>query len=65
LLTLVDLIIILLTLPENSHIYASEYNQYLPDKTLLQSKLAECTRELEEIHCDTEHETQEWHYIRG
>ena len=45
-----------LTLPDNSNIYASEYSLYLPDKTLLQSKLAEWTREFEEIHGETEHE---------
>ena len=37
-----------LTLPENSNIYASEYSLYLPDKTLLQSKLAEWIEEYEE-----------------
>ena len=37
-----------LTLPENSNIYASEYSLYLPDKTLLQSKLAEWVAEFEE-----------------
>jgi hypothetical protein len=37
-----------LTLPENSNIYASEYSLYLPDKTLLQSKLAEWIEEFEE-----------------
>lgn len=30
-----------ITLPENSNIYASEYQLYLPDKTLLQKKLKE------------------------
>ena len=37
-----------LTLPENSNIYASEYSLYLPDKALLQQKLAEWTEEFEE-----------------
>ena len=33
--------LVTLTLPENSNIYAQEYKLYLPDKTLLQSKLKE------------------------
>ena len=37
-----------LTLPENSNIYASEYSLYLPDKELLQRKLAEWIAEFEE-----------------
>jgi predicted nuclease of restriction endonuclease-like (RecB) superfamily len=37
-----------LTLPENANIYASEYSLYLPDKTLLQTKLAEWVQEFEE-----------------
>jgi hypothetical protein len=36
-----------LTLPENANIYASEYNLYLPDKTLLQEKLQEWADEYE------------------
>lgn len=36
-----------LTLPENSNIYASEYSLYLPDKALLQRKLAEWVEEFE------------------
>jgi len=40
--------IVELTLPENSNIYASEYSLYLPDKTLLQSKLAQWIEEFEE-----------------
>jgi predicted nuclease of restriction endonuclease-like (RecB) superfamily len=40
--------IVELTLPEGENIYASEYSLYLPDKTLLQQKLAEWTREFEE-----------------
>ena len=36
-----------LTLPENSNIYASEYNLYLPDKALLQRKLTEWAEEFE------------------
>jgi predicted nuclease of restriction endonuclease-like (RecB) superfamily len=39
-----------LTLPENSNIYASEYSLYLPDKELLQNKLAEWIEEFEETH---------------
>jgi predicted nuclease of restriction endonuclease-like (RecB) superfamily len=42
--------IVELTLPEDSNIYASEYSLYLPDKTLLQQKLAEWTQEFEEAH---------------
>ncbi len=38
-----------LTLPKNSNIYASEYNLYLPDKQLLQMKLNEWIKEIEEI----------------
>ena len=40
--------IVELTLPENSNIYASQYSLYLPDKALLQRKLAEWAREFEE-----------------
>lgn len=40
--------IVELTLPEGENIYASEYNLYLPDKTLLQQKLNEWTQEFEE-----------------
>jgi hypothetical protein len=40
--------IVQLTLPENSNIYASEYSLYLPDKALLQCKLAEWIEEFEE-----------------
>ena len=43
-----------LTLPENSNIYASEYSLYLPDKSLLQRKLAEWIEEFEEIHGETD-----------
>ena len=39
-----------LTLPKDSNIYASEYSLYLPDKTLLQRKLAEWVEEFEETH---------------
>jgi len=42
--------IVELTLPENSNIYASEYNLYLPDKEVLQRKLEEWVEEFEEIH---------------
>lgn len=37
-----------LTLPEHSNIYASEYSLYLPDKTLLQSKLQQWIEEYDE-----------------
>jgi len=40
--------IVELTLPEDSNIYASEYSLYLPDKTILQQKLAEWIEEFEE-----------------
>jgi hypothetical protein len=40
--------IVKLTLPVDSNIYASEYSLYLPDKTLLQQKLAEWVEEFEE-----------------
>jgi len=40
--------IVELTLPENSNIYASEYSLYLPDKRLLQQKMAEWIEEFEE-----------------
>ena len=38
-----------LTLPEGENIYASEYSLYLPDKALLQRKLAEWIAEFEEV----------------
>jgi predicted nuclease of restriction endonuclease-like (RecB) superfamily len=41
--------IVEMTLPEGENIYASEYNLYLPDKTLLQQKLNEWTQEFEEV----------------
>ena len=37
-----------LTLPKDANIYASEYSLYLPDKDLLQRKLAEWAEEFEE-----------------
>jgi predicted nuclease of restriction endonuclease-like (RecB) superfamily len=36
-----------ITLPKNSHIYASEYKLHLPDKKLLQNKLKEWVKEFE------------------
>jgi predicted nuclease of restriction endonuclease-like (RecB) superfamily len=39
--------IVELTLPKNSNIYANEYSLYLPDKNLLQRKLAEWIAEFE------------------
>jgi len=43
-----DNMLVELTLPEGENIYASEYSLYLPDKSLLQSKLAEWIAEFEE-----------------
>ena len=40
--------IVELTLPKDSNIYASEYSLYLPDKALLQSKLAQWIEEFED-----------------
>ena len=37
-----------LTLPKNANIYATEYQLYLPDKQLLESKLKEWIDEYEE-----------------
>ena len=48
--------IVELTLPENSNIYASEYSLYLPDKEVLQRKLAEWVEEFEEIHGSRDYE---------
>jgi len=42
--------IVELTLPKDANIYASAYSLYLPDKTLLQSKLAEWIQEFEDEH---------------
>jgi hypothetical protein len=42
--------IVELTLPKDANIYASEYSLYLPDKALLQSKLAEWVEEFEDSH---------------
>jgi len=50
--------IVELTLPEDSNIYASEYSLYLPDKNLLQHKLAEWTAEFEEAHAGTPNDFQ-------
>jgi len=41
-----------MTLPEDANIYASEYSLYLPDKELLQSKLAEWIQEFEDAQED-------------
>lgn len=46
--------IVELTLPENSNIYASEYSLYLPDKKLLEQKLAEWTAEFEDRQTTTQ-----------
>ncbi|MCL2223107.1 MAG: PDDEXK nuclease domain-containing protein [Oscillospiraceae bacterium] len=40
--------IVELTLPQDANIYASEYSLYLPDKSLLQSKLAQWIKEFED-----------------
>lgn len=40
-----DQALVELTLPEDAHIYAAEYRLYLPDKKLLQTKLAEWLEE--------------------
>jgi len=42
--------IVELTLPTDSNIYASEYSLYLPDKALLQCKLAEWVEEFEGVY---------------
>ncbi len=41
-----------LTLPEDAHIYASEYTLYLPDKQLLQQKLTEWIIEFDDLKKD-------------
>lgn len=41
-----DEALVQLTLPEDAHIYAREYKLYLPDKKLLQQKLAEWLEEV-------------------
>ena len=41
--------IVELTLPEGENIYAAEYSLYLPDKNLLQIKLAQWIEEFEEV----------------
>lgn len=40
--------IVEMTLPKEANIYASEYSLYLPEKSLLQQKLQEWTREFED-----------------
>ncbi|MDR0751320.1 MAG: hypothetical protein LBF12_01840 [Christensenellaceae bacterium] len=45
-----------MTLPENANIYASEYSLYLPDKTILQSKLVEWMQEFEDENRDVDGE---------
>jgi len=47
--------IVEMTLPTDANIYASEYSLYLPDKALLQQKLAEWVKEFE----DAQEEKQE------
>jgi hypothetical protein len=46
-----------LTLPKDANIYAAEYSLYLPDKALLQRKLAEWVEEFEEINGEVDDET--------
>lgn len=46
-----------LTLPEDSKIYASKYQLYLPDKKLLQAKLTEWLEE-EDAFSDDEEEME-------
>ena len=43
-----------LTLPQNSHVYASAYQLYLPDKALLQAKVKEWIAEFEENNIEEE-----------
>ena len=52
-------LIVRLTLPENSNIYASEYSLYLPDKKMLQEKIAEWTDEFEAIQVAKDVENHE------
>jgi predicted nuclease of restriction endonuclease-like (RecB) superfamily len=42
--------IVQLTLPKDANIYAAEYSLYLPDKNLLEKKLAEWTAEFETVN---------------
>jgi predicted nuclease of restriction endonuclease-like (RecB) superfamily len=42
--------IVELTLPKDANIYAAQYNLYLPDKAVLQRKLAEWVKEFEDEH---------------
>jgi len=59
--------IVELTLPKDANIYASEYNLYLPEKTLLQSKLDEWAEEFLEkeahrqIRYEKEHANESIH----
>jgi predicted nuclease of restriction endonuclease-like (RecB) superfamily len=46
-----------LTLPKDANIYAAEYSLYLPDKALLQRKLAEWVEEFEEVNGEAADET--------
>jgi hypothetical protein len=40
--------IVELTLPKDANIYAAEYSLYLPDKSVLRTKLAEWTEEFQD-----------------
>jgi hypothetical protein len=42
--------IVELTLPKDANIYAAQYSLYLPDKAVLQRKLAEWVKEFEDEH---------------
>jgi len=44
--------IVEMTLPTDANIYASEYSLYLPDKALLQRKLAEWVKEFEDTQAE-------------
>ena len=45
-----------LTLPKDANIYATQYQLYLPDKALLQSKVKEWIEEYNEANPETENE---------
>lgn len=49
--------IVELTLPHDANIYASEYSLYLPDKHLLQQKLAEWLHEFDNFNDENESES--------
>jgi len=49
--------IVEMTLPADANIYASEYSLYLPDKAMLQSKLAQWVKEFEDAHKDRQEDS--------